>query len=72
VDQALAHYELVLTDLKQTGPDTLYATVLVPFEQRQRIAQFMQEVKRRGYRTVDTGLIQLEKDLYRSTVEVKK
>ena len=72
VDLALQRYNLMATSMEQNGSKSMAVEVLTPFEERENIAKFMKRLIEKGYRSVRTERIQLDKNLYRSRVEITR
>ncbi len=70
VDRALAAYKLSALTMEQNGSRSIAVEVLTPFKTRENIAKFMKSLIAKGYQGVQTDLIELEKNLYKSRVEI--
>ncbi len=72
VDSAMRRYNLMATSMEQNGSKGMAVDVLTPFNERENIAKFMKQLIEKGYRSVRTERIQLDKNLYRSRVEITR
>ncbi len=70
VDLAMRRYGLLATSMEQNGSKAMTVDVLTPFVKRDNIARFMKRLLQKGYRSVRTDRIELDKDIYRSRVEI--
>ncbi|WP_353661785.1 hypothetical protein [Hydrogenimonas sp. SS33] len=70
VDTALAEYRLSATSLEQNGSKRMRVDILTGYSDRDRIAKFMKRLAEKGYSSVGTDAIRLDKDVYRSSVEI--
>jgi len=70
VDEALARERISAVSMEQNGSKRMAIEVLVPYKERDRVARFMGHLIDMGYTGVQTDLISLDKDVYRSVVEI--
>ncbi|BBG64915.1 hypothetical protein NNO_0213 [Hydrogenimonas sp.] len=70
VDRALAKYRLSAASLEQNGSKVIEVEIVSEYSRRDRIAKFMKSLIDEGYRSVGTGEIKLDENLYSSRVEI--
>jgi uncharacterized protein YoxC len=69
-DDVLARYKLSATSVEQNGSKSMAIEILIPFKEREKAARFMADMVKLGYKGVETKKIELDKDLYKSRVEI--
>ncbi len=72
VDRALAKEEIKVSHFKEIGSNRIIVDITVPTLQRYKLAAFMEDLKEKGYRTVDTALIKREDTHFHSKIEVSR
>jgi len=72
VDMVLERYAIMCKEMEQNGSKSMRVDLVVPFEERERIASFMKDIKAKGYRSVETDLVLLEGNLYHSEVRIER
>ena len=70
VDRALAAEKLSAISIDQNGSKKIAVEILTPYKERDRIARFMGRMIDKGYAGVETERILLNKDVYKSRVEI--
>ena len=72
VDEVMQKYNIMCKELEQNASLSIDVDLVVPYERRETIAQFMKDIKAKGYKSVDTDLILLEGNLYHSRVKITR
>ena len=71
-NEVMKKYSIMCSSLEQNGSRMLSVDLVVPYDKREYIASFMKDIKGRGYKSVATDEILLDKDLYKSSVKIMK
>ena len=72
VNIVMKKYSIMCSSLEQNNSRVLAVDLIVPYDKRDNIASFMKDMKIKGYKSVATDEIILDKDLYRSSVKIIK
>ena len=70
VNNALAKHRLKALSLTEYGDQNLSVTIYSTEKEREKIAEFMKDIKSDGYSSVDTQLVSRDGGLYKSLVEI--
>ena len=72
VDMALAKEKIKVDKFEEIGSNKIVIDITVPTLQRYKIGAFMEDLKEKGYSTVDTALIEREAKYFHSKIEVSR
>ncbi len=68
--EVLEAYNLSVSRIVQNGDREVEISLIAEYNQRDRIAQFIETLAKMGYKDVSTGDISLNNDVYESTVRI--
>jgi len=72
VNRLLKRYSLSTTNITLTGKDSMSVEIIAEYRKRDNIAKFMEDLMKSGFIGITTDEIKSDKDIYISTIEIKK
>jgi len=72
INSIMQNYHIMSSSMDINNSKIMTIEVIVPYEKRYEIASLMSDIKVKGYKSVKTDLISLDKNLYRSRIVIQK
>ena len=72
INSIMKNYHIMSSSMDLNNSKIMTIEVIVPYEKRYEIASLMSDIKVKGYKSVKTDLISLDKNLYRSRIVIQK